>query len=230
MGPTHVVHWAAAAESIRHWVLPNLVLFPPFRLHLVPISLLDQLTHPLTHFLSITSRQHTVTHLFHCPLLEPPTGIGTGTEMSSTVVMTVSATDQPPLLSSPPSSQVSEGPIPYPTLAAVRTLGPVAILLAATLARIRPIRKVLQWMFTDTFPLADVPSDVDPKVAKRKAAGFAPASYLQPAMAFLSSMELLMWTVVLGAEVAGEVNSHTVGLKTILLSTGMVLIWVSWVV
>lgn len=124
------------------------------------------------------------------------------------------------------STQVSEGPIPYPKLAAVRTLLPLGIIAASAVTRIPPIKRALDWAFTDTYPLSAVPSNVEPAVAERKAAQFAPAGFLHPLLGFLSGMELLAWTIVFGDELALAINTSTVDLKTALLAGGMVIVWV----
>lgn len=117
-------------------------------------------------------------------------------------------------------------PISYDTLALAR-LGLVgAIALTVAVYHIPPVRRFIDYWLADALTLADVPSDVDDKDARKKAAEYQPSPALGYALVVLNALAVSVWTVSFGDELSRLVNRALGSREAVVYAAVMVLIWV----
>lgn len=104
------------------------------------------------------------------------------------------------------------------------------LLVAHEIGRIPPVRQFFGSVFRDTIPLDDIPEDVPDEEVKVKVAEYTQPSSIRYTLAFLSGLELTVWTVVFGSSLGLVLNTdgEDVAFKRNTKFAGaMVLVWVS---
>ncbi|WOO78778.1 ATP-dependent bile acid permease [Vanrija pseudolonga] len=116
-------------------------------------------------------------------------------------------------------------PISYDTLALARLGSVGAIALTVAVYHIPPVRRFVDYWLADALTLADVPSDVDDKEARKKAAAYQPSPALGYALVILNALAVGVWTVSFGDELSRLVNRALGSREAVVYAAVMVLIW-----